>query len=92
MTLKFQLALILTATLGPPVRYVFYHAKLLPDDQVYQGGSATNLERTGPLCAQAITRRRGLPFVPIGYGVYWLVRRRRGANRSDTVRLFRFWH
>ena len=47
MTLKFLLALILTTTLGPPVRYVFYKAKLLPDDQVYQGGSAINLERTG---------------------------------------------
>jgi hypothetical protein len=42
MTLKLLLALVLTASFGAPVGYVFYKANLSPDNWVYQGGSATN--------------------------------------------------
>jgi hypothetical protein len=80
MTPKLLLALVLTATLGAPVGYVFYTAKLSPDDWVYQGGSATNWKDGGVHGVPGPLVGAGLPFIAVGYGVYWLVRRRRRAN------------
>jgi hypothetical protein len=80
MTLKLLFALFLTAALGAPVGYVFYQVRLSPNNWVYQGGSPTNWKDgaahgvPGPLVGA------GLPFVAVGYGVYWLVRRRRNAQ------------
>jgi hypothetical protein len=80
VTLKLLLALVLTATLGAPVGYVFYQAKLSPDNWVYQGGGATNWKDGGVHGVPGPLAGTGLPFIAVGYGVYRLVRRRRRAN------------
>ena len=93
MSLKLLIALVVTAFLGAPVGYVFYQAKLSPDNWVYKGGSLTNWKDTGvhggglhgvpgPLAGA------GLPFLAVGYGAYWLIRRYR--RKPDSVGFFRF--
>jgi hypothetical protein len=77
MTLKLALALVVTALLGAPVGYVFYQSTLSPDNWVYQGGSPTNWKDGGVHGAPGPIAGAGLPILAVGYGVYWLVRRRR---------------
>lgn len=62
-----------TATTG----YVFYNSALSPDNWVYQGGSATNWKDGGVHGAPGPIAGAGLPFLAVGYGAYWLVRRYR---------------
>jgi hypothetical protein len=80
MTLKLLLALFLTGALGAPVGYVFYQARLSPDNWVYEGGSPTHWKDGGVHGVPGPLAGAGLPFIAVGYGVYWLVRRRRKAN------------
>jgi hypothetical protein len=80
MTLKLLIALFLTAAVGAPVGYVFYQAKLSPDNWVYEGGKPTNWKDGGVHAVPGPLAGAGLPFLAVGYGVYWLVRRRRRAN------------
>ena len=80
MTIKLLLALVLTASLGAPVGYVFYKANLSPDNWMYQGGSPTNWKDGGAHAVPGPLAGAGLPFIAVGYGVYWLVRRRRKAD------------
>ncbi len=70
-------ALVLTgaATTG----YVFYSAALSPDNWVYEGGKATNWHNGGVHGAPAPIAGASLPVLAVGYGVYWLIRRRRKA-------------
>ena len=80
MTFKLLIALVLTAALGAPVGYVFYNARLSSDNWVHDGKGLTNWKDgvahgvPGPLAGA------GLPFIAVGYGVYWLVRRRRNTQ------------
>jgi hypothetical protein len=62
------LALSGVATTG----YVFYGA--------YQGGPPTNWNKAGVHGAPGPIVGAGLPLIEVGYGVYWLVRRRRKAD------------
>jgi hypothetical protein len=80
MTLKLLLALFVTAALGAPVGYVFYQARLSPDNWVYQGGSPANWKDGGAHGVPGPLAGAGLPFIAVGYGVYWLVSRRRNAQ------------
>jgi hypothetical protein len=77
MTIKLLLALVLTASLGAPVGYVFYRAGLSPDNWVYQGGNPTNWKDGGVHGVPGPLAGVGLPFLAVGYGTYWLIRRRR---------------
>ena len=77
MTIKLLVALFLTAVLGAPVGYVFYQARLSPDNWVYEGGKPTNWKDGGAHAVPGPLAGAGLPFIAVGYGVYWLTRRYR---------------
>ena len=80
MSLLLKSALVATALLGVPVGYVFYVAVLSPDNWVYQGGSPSNWRDGGYHGAPGPVLGAGLPFLAVGYGVYWLVKRRRKVD------------
>ena len=65
-----------TATAG----YVYYNGALSPDNWVYQGGRATNWQNGGIHGAPGPIAGAGLPVLAVGYGVYWLIRRRRNTQ------------
>ena len=75
-----QAALIAVALLGAPVGYVFYNAVLSPDNWVYKGGSPSNWKDAGLHAAPGPIAGASLPVLAVGFGVYWLVRRRRKAD------------
>jgi hypothetical protein len=57
--------------------YVFYRAGLSPNDWIYQGGNSTNWRDGGVHGAPGPIAGAGLPVLAVGFGVYWLIRRRR---------------
>jgi hypothetical protein len=57
--------------------YVFYLASLSPNDWIYQGGNSTNWRDGGVHGAPGPIAGAGLPVLAVGFGVYWLIRRRR---------------
>ncbi len=65
-----------TATAG----YVFYNGGLSPDNWVYEGGRPTNWQNGGIHGAPGPIAGAGLPVLAVGYGVYWLIRRRRNSQ------------
>jgi hypothetical protein len=70
--------LIFIATLGSiTIGYVFYNAAMSPNNWVYQGGSASNWKDGGYHGAPGPIVGASLPVLAIGFGVYWLVKRRR---------------
>ena len=81
MTLKLFIALVVTALLGAPVGYAFYQSRLSPDNWVYQGGSPTRWKDGGVHGAPGPLAGAGLPFIAVGLGAYWLVRRYRRKPR-----------
>jgi hypothetical protein len=72
MTKKLLLALLLTFAIGAPVGYFVY--------QAHQSGTPSNGNGGGVHAVPGPLAGAGLPFIAVGYGVYWLVRRRRKAN------------
>jgi hypothetical protein len=77
MSLKLVIALLCAVLLGAPVGYVLYEGKR--DNWGHEhpthwkdGGGVHGVP--GPLAGA------GLPILAVGFGVYWLVRRRRKAN------------
>ena len=80
MSLLLKAALVATALLGVPAGYVFYVTVLSPDNWVYQGGSPSNWRDGGYHGAPGPVLGAGLPFLAVGYGVYWLMKRRRKVD------------
>ena len=80
--------LLLLAIVGLPatVGTVLYSARVSPDNWIYEGGFKLNPKdyKDGGLhAAPGPIAGAGLPFLAIGYGVYWLVKRRR--RRADSL-------
>jgi hypothetical protein len=72
----------LLALVGVPVTAgaVLYSGIVSPDNWVYQGGSVVNTHNYkdgGAHVAPGPIAGAGLPFIVIGYGAYWLIKRRR---------------
>src|SRR5262249_15325548 len=78
MTIKLLLALFLlflTAVFGAPLGYyVFYQKSLSPEAYQDRRPSGSVHGAPGPIAGA------GLPVLAVGYGVYWLVRRRKKAQ------------
>jgi hypothetical protein len=82
MSAVLQAVLIaLAAIVGVPAGYVFYNSFLSPDNWTYQGGSPSNWKNTGYHAAPGPIAGASLPVLAVGYGVYWLVRRRRKSSQ-----------
>jgi len=71
-------ALLATALLGAPVGYVFYNVALSPDNWIYKGNLQWN--DGGYHAAPGPVAGASLPVLAVGFGVYWLARRRRKAD------------
>jgi hypothetical protein len=76
MSLALKVALIVIGLVAP-VGFVFYQAALSPNNWIFQGGRASNWKDGGYHGAPGPIAGAGLPVLAIGYGVYWLVKRRR---------------
>ena len=64
----------LTATTG----YVYYNGNLSPDNWIFQANG--QWKDGGPHAAPGPIAGAGLPVLAVGFGVYWLVRRRRRTD------------
>jgi len=76
MSLKLGIALLIAALFGAPVGYAVYHEVQHGRDSGPHGGTVHGAP--GPIAGA------GLPFLAVGYGAYWLVRRYR--RKSDQTR------
>jgi hypothetical protein len=78
MSLKLGIALLIIALFGAPIGYGFDHASF--DSWASQGGRSWHDDgpRGGAVHgAPGPIAGAGLPVLAVGYGVYWLTRRRR---------------
>ena len=66
--------------------YVFYNSGLSPNDWIYQGGSPSNWTNGGVHGAPGPIAGAGIPLAAvIGYGAYWLAKRRRYGGAGATA-------
>jgi hypothetical protein len=80
MSLFLKAVLVALAVSGVATTgFVYYNGVLSPNNWVYEGGRATNWQNGGVHGAPGPIAGAGLPVLAVGYGVYWLVRRRRRA-------------
>jgi hypothetical protein len=76
LALKIALAIVaLTASVGT----VYYNGALSPDNWIYQGRG--NWTDGGYHAAPGPVVGASLPVLAVGFGVYWLVRRRRNSSQ-----------
>ena len=86
MQLTLAQLIVLLAVVGVPVTAgtVLYSGIVSPDNWVYQGGSVLNTQHYkdgGVHGAPGPIAGAGLPVLAVGYGAYWLIKRRR--RKSD---------
>jgi len=79
MSLALKIALAVVAGLGATVGTVFYNPALSPDNWIYQGGG--NWKDGGYHAAPGPVAGASLPVLAVGFGVYWLARRRRNSSQ-----------
>ena len=77
MSALLKIILISVALVGVPAGYVFYSAVLSPDQWTYVGPRPDNWNNGGFRGAPGPIAGAGVPVIVIGYGAYWLLRRRR---------------
>jgi hypothetical protein len=85
MNLTFAKLVLLLVLCGVPVTVgtVLYSGIVSPDNWIFQGGSplSSNDYKSGGIHgAPGPIAGAGLPFLAVGYGVYWLIKRRRKAD------------
>ena len=85
MNLTFTQLILLLGLVGVPVTAgtVLYSGIVSPENWVFQGGSpfsTSDYKNGGIHGAPGPIAGAGLPFLAVGYGVYWLVKRRRKAD------------
>jgi hypothetical protein len=78
MSLALKIALAIVAGLGVTVGTVYYNPVLSPDNWIYQGGGSW--KDGGYHAAPGPIAGASLPVLAVGFGVYWLVRRRRKSS------------
>jgi len=85
MNLTFTQLILLLGLVGVPVTAgtVLYSGIVSPENWVFQGGSpfsTSDYKNGGIHGAPGPIAGAGLPFLAVGYGVYWLIKRRRKAD------------
>jgi hypothetical protein len=83
LTMKQLFVLLFIVGIPLTAGTVLYSGNVSPDNWVFQGGSPfspSDYKDGGPHGAPGPIAGAGLPFLAVGYGVYWLVRRRRKAD------------
>jgi hypothetical protein len=81
MSLLLKLALAIAAIGATAGVTVFYNPALSPDNWIFQGGSPSNWKDGGYHSAPGPIAGASLPVLAVGFGVYWLVRRRRNSSQ-----------
>ena len=80
MSAVLKAVLVAMAVAGASVGTVFYNGLLSPDNWVFQGGKPDNWKDAGYHAAPGPVAGASLPVLAVGFGVYWLARRRRKAS------------